>query len=425
MKKILLRGPVLTRSGYGEHARFILNALTTNPDFDIYVEPLNWGQTNWVFEDTDYRKYVDSLIQKFANLQQRDPNYKYDVSLQVTIPNEWKKIAHSDIGVCAGIETDRVAPVWLQKANEMDGVIVTSNHAKSGFVNSSYTLQDEQGRALQKLNCNVPVSVGHYGVKKVEPANIDLGLKYDFNFLTVAQMGPRKNLAPMIKWFAEEFHKEEVGFVVKANIANNSKIDRLKIKRAVKQVLKPFGSERKCKVHLVHGNMSDEEVHALYVHPKVKSYVTATHGEGFGLPIFEAAYSALPVIAPAWSGHVDFLYAPVTNVKSKKTTVKPLFEKVAFDIKPVTSDAHWDGVVTADSNWCYPRKDKFQKAMRSVYDGYNAKKKMADQLQSYLLEEFDMNKKYQDIVNAVNEMSSTNSKPEDQNFVQSDKVMVL
>ena len=65
MKKVLLRAPILTRSGYGEHARFVLNALTSNPEYDVYIEPLNWGQTNWVFEDTDYRKYIDSLIAKF------------------------------------------------------------------------------------------------------------------------------------------------------------------------------------------------------------------------------------------------------------------------------------------------------------------------------------------------------------------------
>ena len=419
MKKILLRAPILTRSGYGEHARFVLNSLTSNPEYDVYVEPLNWGQTNWIFEDTDYRKFIDSLVAKFGAYQEGP----FDICMQVTIPNEWKKSAKVNIGVCAGIETDRVAPVWLQKANEMDGVIVTSNHARSGFVGSSYTLTDEAGQAVSQLTCNVPVEVVHYGVKDVKPAKTDLGLKYDFNFLTVAQMGPRKNLGPMVKWFAEEFHKEEVGFVVKANITNNSGIDRIKLKNSIESILKPFGEERKCKVHLIHGNMSDEEVHSLYVDPKVKAYVTATHGEGFGLPIFEAAYSGLPVVAPTWSGHVDFLYAPVTNPKSKKTTVKPLFEKVAFDIKPVPQEAHWDGVITTDSNWCFPKKDKFQKAMRNVYEAYNSKKSQATQLQDYLKESFNMNSKYQEMVNAVETFSNKSSSS--QTTVESDKVMVL
>ena len=71
-------------------------------------------------------------------------------------------------------------------------------------------------------------------------------------------------------------------------------------------------------VYLLHGDLTDVEMNELYNHPRVKAHISLTHGEGFGLPIFEAAYSGLPVVAPAWSGHVDFLYAPVTNPKSKK-----------------------------------------------------------------------------------------------------------
>ena len=45
-KKILLKGPLLTRSGYGEQARFALRSLQSREDlFDIYIQPLQWGQT--------------------------------------------------------------------------------------------------------------------------------------------------------------------------------------------------------------------------------------------------------------------------------------------------------------------------------------------------------------------------------------------
>ena len=69
----------------------------------------------------------------------------FDMSVQVTIPNEWERLAPVNIGVCAGIETTKVAPVWLQKANEMDKIIVVSEHAKWGFENTTYDVQDQFG----------------------------------------------------------------------------------------------------------------------------------------------------------------------------------------------------------------------------------------------------------------------------------------
>ena len=58
---------------------------------------------------------------------------------------------------------------------------------------------------------------------------------------------------------------------------------------------------------MLHGDLRDEEMNGLYNHPKVKAHVTFTHGEGFGRPLLEASLSEKPVIAPNWSGHVDFL----------------------------------------------------------------------------------------------------------------------
>ena len=57
----------------------------------------------------------------------------------------------------------------------------------------------------------------------------------------------------------------------------------------------------------MHGDLTDEEMNEMYNHPKVKAHVSFTHGEGFGRPLLEASVSEKPVIAPNWSGHIDFL----------------------------------------------------------------------------------------------------------------------
>ena len=64
-KKILFKAPVLTRSGYGEQSRFALRALRSREDlFDIYIQPLQWGNTSWINESSEERKWMDQTIEK-------------------------------------------------------------------------------------------------------------------------------------------------------------------------------------------------------------------------------------------------------------------------------------------------------------------------------------------------------------------------
>ena len=87
-KKVLLKGPILTQSGYGHHTRTVLRALRTHEDlFDIYIHALSWGATGWLWEDTEERKWIDQTVQK--TLEYARYGGTFDVSLQVTIPNEW------------------------------------------------------------------------------------------------------------------------------------------------------------------------------------------------------------------------------------------------------------------------------------------------------------------------------------------------
>jgi len=341
-KKVLVRAPVLTRSGYGEHGRFVIRALRSKPElFEIYVIPVNWGETGWLTEDNEERIWLDERIKETATYGEQGG--QFDISIQVTIPNEWQGMAPINIGVTAGIETTKVAPVWLEKANMMDKVITISEHSKWGFDNTIYQGQNSQTAAPMTLACESPVEIVHYPVKIYETLpELKLNLDFDFNFIAVAQVGPRKNLENTIKWFVEENIDQEVGLVLKTHIKNGCVQDREHAEKMISTVLAKY-PERKCKVYLLHGDLTDEEMHSLYVHPQIKAMVSLTHGEGYGLPLFEAAYSGLPVVAPGWSGQCDFLYAPFQGSKKKKGGNKkhPYFAEVDFKIGPVQPSAVW------------------------------------------------------------------------------------
>ena len=392
-KKILVRGPCLTRSGYGEHARFVIRSLRTREDiFDIYVVPVNWGQTGWLAIDDDERRWYDERIKTTHAYSQQGG--QFDISLQVTIPNEWEKLAPVNIGVTAGIETTKVAPVWLEKANMMDKIITISEHSKWGFTSTVYQGQNSQTNKPMTLACNTPIEVVHYPVKTYETLpELELELDFDFNFLAVAQVGPRKNIDNTIKWFVEENIDQKVGLVLKTFIKNGSIQDRGNTQKIISNILSKY-PERKCKVYLLHGDLTDTEMHSLYVHPQIKAMVSLTHGEGYGLPLFEAAYSGLPVIAPGWSGQCDFLYAPFQGSKKKKGSNKkhPYFAEVDYSIAPVQPSAVWEGVIEKDAQWSYPEEGSYKMKLRQVRKQYSKWQKKAVALQSWILKNFEEQK---------------------------------
>ena len=390
MKKILVRGPALSRSGYGEQCRFALRALRAHEDqFDVHLINTGWGATGWLYEDTEEREWIDQTILKTIRVLQ-NPEGVFDMSLQVALPNEWQLLARTNIGYTAGVETDTVPAQWAKATEMMNKIIVPSNHTKSGFVSSGC---DEA--AFEVVN---------YPVRTTTASDFPIELECDFNFLTVAQWGPRKNMEATITSFLEEFTNEEVGLIIKTSIKNSSVVDREFCNDRLKYILDHFPSDRKCKVYLLHGNLTEEEMAGLYQNPSIKAYVSTSHGEGFGLPVFEACCNELPVITPNWGGVRDFCNVPVKHKKSNKTKNKPMIYEVKHRIENVQADAVWEGIIEPTSSWCFVELDSLRQRMREVYNKPNTAR--AKKLKKHLVENFSVESKHQQFVDAILSVSN-------------------
>jgi len=374
MKKILINAPLLSASGYGEMSRFAVDVLKDHQDkFDIYVNVLNWGQTGWLFEEDEAYKFIHQLRIKTEQYSQASGGKpQFDMSLQITIPNEWKRMAPINIGYTAGIETTTISPAWYEPSQQMDRIVTISNFSRDVFLNTIF--QDQNGN---QLRVTTPIDVVHFPYREGSTSPLDLELPAQFNFLTVNQWGPRKNMEQLISAFVDEFRNEDVGLVIKTNQANDSHIDRLRVEEALSQILASKG-EKKCRVHLIHGRLTDEEMDGLYRHSKIKAFVTATHGEGFGMPIFEAVNAALPVVATDWSGHLDFL-----SIDDKK-----MFAKVDYEIKQIHPSHVWKGVMEENTGWAYPNNNSLRAKMREVYKDHGRFKSWANKLAEHNKEKF-------------------------------------
>ena len=158
------------------------------------------------------------------------------------------------------------------------------------------------------------------------------------------------------------------------------------------------------------GQCTDPELPGMLY--QAESVLLGSHGEGFGLPHFEAAYSGLPVIAPDWSGHVDFLYMPVKDKKTKKEKLKAQFARVKYTLQHVQREAHWDGVIEKDSMWCYPEQGSYKMNLREVYKEYDRFKNRAKKLNKWIRRNFTAKQQYKKVIDVVQKYVNTVSEDE-------------
>lgn len=349
MKNVLVRGPLLSQSGYGVHARQVYRYLSSKKNINIKTEILPWGITPWNIDVSD--PVIEEIISK-SDWNQVD---KYDLSFQIQLPNEWDNSkANYNIGVTAGVETDLCNPEWTTNhVAKMDKVIVPSEHSKKSLVGVNSEAKEK----------TVVIPESFYDEINTEPSSKKIKLRTNFNFLTVGVLtgesvdSDRKNLFYLIKWFLEAFRGvPDVGLIVKTNRGRDTSIDKKITKGILKKVKQELSHPDNPALYLVHGSMTRKEMNELY--GSSKAFVSLTRGEGFGLPHLEAAASGLPVIATDWSAHTEFL-----NLGN--------WIKVDYDLKYVSQSRIDNFIFMNGSRWAEANESDFKKKIVKFKDNYS------------------------------------------------------
>lgn len=316
--------PIDTYSGYGARARDLVKAIINQDKYDVRIAPQRWGNTPWGFIE-DHKEQWSFLNPHILNGHQveRQP----DVWMQITVPNEFQPMGKYNIGVTAGIETTVCDPSWIEGVNRMNLTLVSSNHAKNVFEQTTYEQRDKNtDQAIGQLRVNKPIEVLFEGVDLATYFPIDEDqyvsqitkldeVEQDFCYLTVGHWmqgdvgEDRKNIGLTVKAFYEIFKdkKNKPALILKTSSVGASYTDRESILSKIHQIRESVRSKDLPRVYLLHGEFSNEEMNNIYNHPKIKALVSLTKGEGFGRPLLEFSVTKKPIITTNWSGHLDFL----------------------------------------------------------------------------------------------------------------------
>ncbi len=392
---LLFRGPVKTRSGYGAHSRDLLESLYKMNMFDISIDSCIWGNTPMTALESDniFHKWIESnIVKSFNGLP--------DVYVQVTVPNEFQRFGKLNIGITAGIETTIAPKEWIDGCNKMDLIITTSNFSRDVLLNTVYNEKEKNtDRIIKQYRIEKPIEVLFEGVDTSiynDKINDDfkLDIKENFAYLFVGHwlkgdLGQdRKDVGMLIKVFADAFKgdiENKPALVLKTSSANFSVKERENFRKRIQELTKDIDNPPS--IYLLFGELTNKEMNDLYNHPKIKSMVSITKGEGFGRPLLEFTMTGKPVIASNWSGHKDFL---------------PLDRSIM--IGGSLTDVHesaQDSFIIKGSKWFTANYNELHSVLKLVIDEYDSMLEKSLLLKNENKEKFsleEMTKKFKSIL---------------------------
>ena len=384
---VVISCPIDTYSGYGARARDFVKALDKSK-YEVKILAQRWGSTRFGYLE-DHQEYeLQSMI--IPNMTEQP-----DVWIQVTVPNEFQKVGKYNIGLTAGMETDICPPKWVQGCNNMDLILVSSEHGKSSLVNTNLEIKNNNTGQTQTLRVETPVEVLFEGAdlnkyfKTPHMSNMEINLDLNtieesFCFLFVGHWlqgsfgHDRKNIGWTIKAFLETFKnkKNPPALILKTQHANASITDRDNILKKIDEVRKTVKGTLP-NIYVLHGELSDDEINELYNHPKVKAMINLGKGEGYGRPLLEFSLTGKPIIASKWSGHLDFLNQEFTVL-------------VGGGLHNVHESALQQDLIIQEAKWFQADEAQTGQAFKNVFEKYKKFEELGRRQRHYAKTNFSL-----------------------------------
>lgn len=289
--KLLFCGPLKDFSGFATASRNFLRALTFT-DLDLTARAIVYDKLDSK-DQFEVPYWLQSLLEKDIN--------NVDACLQMTTCNiEAQPIPGVMNGLYTFLESDRMQPSWVAKANEFDFLVVACKHNAEAMARSGVT--------KPIMICAPPCNQEDY--KKVSVDGVFPDLKGRTVFYNICQLSAKKGIDSLLRaYFAAFADKPDRVILVLKTYINMQ--DRSQDMDQIKAFIQHVKNECRLPVKehppvmIINETMSFEDIAKL--HQSCDVYVCSSRAEGWGIPVFDALCHGNTVISHSQTGLEGFI----------------------------------------------------------------------------------------------------------------------
>lgn len=293
--KICYISPLLDGTGYSNQAVHNMLALSAG-GIDVVARSVKLSQS----KNKELAKRVEHLENKTTD--------NVDIVIQHVLPHLFEyKSGLTNIGLFCWETTHFRRSNWAHGCNIMDEI----------WMPSTQNIQ-----AAKDSNVTVPIKIFPCAcdISRFEnkPSPLDIAaLRGKCVFYVIGEMIRRKNIVAIIRAFYSTFSlRDDVALVIKANISGKTPDETMNIlKTTIEDIKKsshiyirhPYYPPIVC----ITDFLSDQKLDQL--HASCNVFVSASHGEAWGIPAHDAMGFGNPVILSNWGSFPELTCAQATS----------------------------------------------------------------------------------------------------------------
>lgn len=340
MKAIKVIGPFRGGSGYDHHTRAFVREFVRQGVAVQLEELVGWS--------TVQRPHAaDPFFESLAKPVPAELELHFAMPHQVPARRGVRCINYTMF------EATRVPDVWAARARELDLTVVPTTSSLQAWTAS--------GAAIERMQVS-PLGV-RLDIGDEPPLDLTIAPGRPLNsfrhrFLNISELSPRKNLLGVLRaWVQATSRHDDAVLVLKSNVFRPY-LQPLFLEDLA-DVLRATGKQLTdcAPVALLSEYLTDDQMPRLY--RAATHYLSLSFGEGWDMPMIEAAAAGLQLVAPAHSAYLEYLDDSCAHLIPAQEA------DVAFNSRLAMADAP----IFQGLRWWQPDETAAASTIRAIIDG--------------------------------------------------------